>query len=202
MMIATKVEPAEATTEQSWSDERLVRECLEGNQEAWSALIDKYKKLIYSIPIKYELSRDDANDVFQAVCCDLYSELGKLREPRALAKWLIQATVHKCIRLKRQFSRFADEEISEEIPHSDPAMDSVIAKVEHEQILRDAVAAVPARCRQMIRMLFFESTPRSYDEIARELGLATGSIGFIRGRCLDKLRKQLETFGFARRDRR
>jgi len=48
----------------------------------------------------------------------------------------------------------------------------------------------------MIRMLFFESQARPYQEIANELGIATGSIGFIRGRCLEKLKKQLEKMGF------
>jgi len=58
----------------AWSEERLVRECCEGNQAAWSALIEKYKNLIFSIPIKFGLSREDAADVFQAVCADLWQD--------------------------------------------------------------------------------------------------------------------------------
>lgn len=186
----------------AWSDERLVRECLAGSEEAWSALIDKYKKLIYSIPVKWNLSRDDANDIFQAVCVDLYSELARLREPRALPKWLIQTTLHKCARLKQKQSRFIDDEISDDHLPLSPGADRIIEEVEQEQILRDAIGGVPARCAQMIRMLFFELPARPYNEIASELGLATGSIGFIRGRCLDKLRKQLESLGFTRKTRR
>jgi len=45
-------------------------------------------------------------------------------------------------------------------------------------------------------MLFFEGSARPYQEIAKELGIATGSIGFIRGRCLKKLRQALEKGGF------
>jgi DNA-directed RNA polymerase specialized sigma24 family protein len=52
------------------------------------------------------------------------------------------------------------------------------------------------RCRKMIYMLFFETPSRPYDEVAKELGLAVGSIGFIRGRCLKSLRKALEQKGF------
>jgi hypothetical protein len=44
--------------------------------------------------------------------------------------------------------------------------------------------------------LFFEQPPLPYTEVARRLGLATGSIGFIRGRCLDRLRKLLVESGF------
>ena len=70
-----------------WSDDRLVRDCLNGREAAWAALLEKYKKLIYSIPIKYGCSVDEANDVFQETCLVLLSELPRLREPRALPKW-------------------------------------------------------------------------------------------------------------------
>lgn len=180
----------------SWPDERLVRECLAGTEEAWAALIDKYKKLIYSIPIKWNLSREDANDIFQAVCVDLYTELPRLREPRALPKWLIQATVHRCTRLRQQQSRFVDDEITDQLTPSAPAADAIVAEVEREQVVRDSIASLPSRCAELVRMLFFESPARPYNEIAKQLGLATGSIGFIRGRCLERLKKELLSRGW------
>jgi len=63
-------------------------------------------------------------------------------------------------------------------------------------MVRDALVELSPRCERMVRMLFFENPPRPYQEIARELDLATGSLGFIRGRCLEKLKKQLEKMGF------
>ena len=65
-----------------------------------------------------------------------------------------------------------------------------------QQLVRDALRSIPERCRKMLKMLFFEQPPRPYLEVAKELGLAEGSIGFIRGRCLEKLRKALEQRGF------
>jgi len=52
------------------SDESLVALCLKSDQQAWADLIDKYKNLIYSIPIKLGMY-DDAADIFQSVCVDL-----------------------------------------------------------------------------------------------------------------------------------
>jgi RNA polymerase sigma factor (sigma-70 family) len=180
-----------------WSDEQLVRECLKGSEEAWGALIDKYKNLIYSIPIKHEFSPDAAGDIFQSVCLDLLSELPRLREPRALPKWLIQITVHKCARWTQREGRYSQDEVSDSLlPTVPPAVEVIEEEVWQEQMLREALSALPERCGEVIRMLFFETPARPYEELARELGLATGSIGFIRGRCLEKLRKQLEQKGF------
>ena len=77
----------------------------------------------------------------------------------------------------------------------DPSPD-LIEQVEREQMLRDAIARLPARCREMIRMLFYQEPQVSYRDVARQLGLATGSIGFIRGRCLKRLQRTLEGLGF------
>ena len=180
------------------SDSQLVKACLRGDEEAWSALINKYKNLIFSIPIKYHFSQEDAADIFQAVCADLISELPNLRKPKALAGWLIQVTSHKCIQRKRQAERYAsqDPELSEPAaaPHEIP--DNVLSQVQDEQILREAIQELPPRCRELVQMLFFEYPPRPYQQIAEQLGIATGSIGFIRGRCLEKLRQRLQKMGF------
>jgi RNA polymerase sigma factor (sigma-70 family) len=188
-----------AARELLWPDELLVRECCKGNQAAWSALIDKYKNLIFSIPIKFGLSREDAADVFQAVCVDLLVGLPRLREPKALPKWLMQTSFHQCLRWKKDRpSALVDvssveqtlEAVGSELP------EKMLYEGQREQRLREAIAALPPRCNRMIAMLFFEDPPRPYDEVAKQLKLATGSIGFIRGRCLKKLRHLLEEKGF------
>jgi DNA-directed RNA polymerase specialized sigma24 family protein len=71
-----------------------------------------------------------------------------------------------------------------------------VAQLQQEQIVRDVVAKLPPRCAELVRLLFFEQPPLPYAEVARRLGLATGSIGFIRGRCLTRLRKLLLESGF------
>jgi len=184
------------------SDEKLIGRCLKGDQEAWSALIDKYKNLIYSIPVKLGMHQDAA-DIFQSVCVDLLSELPRLREHRALPKWLMQTCYHKCLHHQRAAERLVD--LPPEDADSDrarPASDAeelpehMLVQLEQEQILRDAISELPEKCERMVRLLFFEIPPRPYEDIAAELGMATGSIGAIRGRCLAYLKKHLEKRGF------
>lgn len=186
--------------ELSWPDTRLVRECVRGNEEAWAALLAKYKNLIYSIPVKRGIPRDDAADVFQRVCLLLLAELPQLREAKALPMWLIRVTSHECERWRRQEHPYAAREASgvetSEMTDERPLPEDMLAQVREEQVLRDAMRALPSRCRQLIEMLFFETPARPYQQIAEQLGLAAGSIGFIRGRCLTRLRRELEKMGF------
>ena len=58
------------------------------------------------------------------------------------------------------------------------------------------LARLSPRCRELVHMLFFEVPALPYADAARKLGLAPGSIGFIRGRCLKRMKKLLEERGF------
>jgi RNA polymerase sigma factor (sigma-70 family) len=194
---------ATAVLSEEWTDTRLVRECLRSNEAAWSALIDKYKRLIYSIPVKYGLSPDEASDIFQETCAELLAELPRLREPRALPKWLMQVTARKCAHLKERdrrmpqaYSADPDDDAIGRIADGGCSTEQLLFGVEREQALRDAVTSLSPRCQELIQMLFFESPARPYKEIAERLEMSCGSIGFIRGRCLQKLRAQLRKNGF------
>jgi|SRR5580692_158160 RNA polymerase sigma factor (sigma-70 family) len=185
--------------QRAWPDTRLVRECLDGNEEAWSALIDRYKNLIFSIPIKYGFSTDDATDIFQSVCLDLLSELPKLRDAKALPKWIMQIAAHKCFHRKQLQQRVElSDPHAELLERSTPSVAlEILRQAEQEQSLRQAMSELPPRCRQLVHMLFFDEPARPYQEIATELGIAVGSIGFIRQRCLERLRKRLLETGFS-----
>ena len=182
------------------SDETLVNMCRKGDANAWNILVERYKSLVYSIPLRFRMPAEDAADTFQSVWLDLYSELDKLREPAALRGWLVSATSHKCLHWKARETRRAGKALGRdvEIDVADmrPLINEIGLEAEKDQLVRDALRSIPDRCRKMLKMLFFEQPPRPYLEVAKELGLAEGSIGFIRGRCLQKMKKALEQRGF------
>jgi RNA polymerase sigma factor (sigma-70 family) len=197
MTTQPSVEIDETMRDSLWADDaKLVDQCLRGDEAAWAVLLAKYKNLIFSIPIKYGFSREESADIFQSVCLDLLCELKGLREPRALAGWLIRITYNKCFhqeQLKRRRADNGQMELDiaiEEIP------ESRLQETQREEALRIALRSLNPRCHKLVDMLFFESPARPYDEIAKSLTLATGSIGAIRRRCLDELRKTLEEAGF------
>lgn len=184
----------------AWDDATLVAACIEGDEDAWAALIHRYKRLIYSIPVRYGASPDDAADIFQAVCMEMLGQLHRLRKVESLRSWIMTITAHQAFHWKRGQRARALRETGpidpEQAPDAAGLPPDLLNAAEQQQVLRDAVASLPARCHELIRLLFFETPPLAYAEAARRLGLATGSIGFIRGRCLAKLRRALDDLGF------
>ena len=179
-------------------DANLLHECLLGNEAAWSTLIRKYANLIFSIPLKQGFSQSEAADVFQSVCLALLRSLGSLREPHALPAWLIRTTAHTCSKMvaqRRKSSELEMEELYAITPHPD-LPDDTIEQIEREQLVRETVSGLSAECRELIQFLFFTDPPLPYETAAAQLGLAKGSIGATRMRCLERLRRSLKEKGF------
>jgi len=180
-------------------DVSLVKQCLEGSEDAWSALIEKYKALIYSIPVKYGLPPHEAAEVFQTTCVELLTRLPELREPRALPKWLMQVAHHQCFRWKQQQGRLVSRDADATfVEPATPAMaEHLVQQTQEEQLLREAVAMLTPQCQKLVQLLFLEPAPRPYAEVAAELDLAVGSIGFTRQKCIERLRRYLDDLGFS-----
>jgi RNA polymerase sigma factor (sigma-70 family) len=184
----------------STSDEDLLAACLNGEQAAWDALVDRYSALIYSIPLKYGFGDADAADIFQSVCMTLVEKLGTIRAPRGLAAWIITTTIRQCIAAARQRAR----EQAGSRPDGSPGGESVdpdllpedeLLALERQHIVRSAVNQLPENCRQLVETLFSDSHT-SYEQAARHLAIPANSLGPTRRRCLEKLRRLLSASGY------
>lgn len=177
------------TDYKSLGDPELVSRCLRGDAKAWEALILRYRRLIYSIPVKFNFAAADASDVFQAVCLKLIEHLGELKDESKVSAWLITTTTRQCIHLRAQRMRESPaEEDLDEPPDSSVNVEDIQIQTQEQQNVRDAVNDLPDRCRRLLELLYFEVTNPSYEEISRIMNMPVASIGPTRARCLDKLR--------------
>lgn len=173
----------------AWNDDELVEECLRGNELAWSAIVDKYKGMVYCAAMKHQFSAREAADLFQEVWSDLYPELRRLTKPGALVAWLIPVVWHKCNR--RALTLLDKGTPAREIPFDDWR-----EHAQRVQVFRDAVSQLPECCRRMVRLLFQWDPPLKYADAASQIALSEshGESG-CKG-CLDRLRRVLEQRGF------
>jgi RNA polymerase sigma factor (sigma-70 family) len=182
-------------------DRELIAACLGGDPSAWEALIARYQRLIYSIPVRARLSSDDAADIFQSVCLKLYEKLSTLREYEKISSWLITTTTRETWRVAARNRRETvpagsdsddDLDVLSQIAATGPLADEQRQTLEQQQIVRQSVDALPERCRNLLTMLFYEKDELSYADIARRMKMPVPSVGPTRARCLEKLKKLLE----------
>jgi RNA polymerase sigma factor (sigma-70 family) len=85
------------------SDEELLRRCRQGDERAWEEVVANYKRLVYSIPLNFGLSSDDAADIFQQTFITFVEHLERLRPDSNLGAWLTTvARRHALHRLRKQ----------------------------------------------------------------------------------------------------
>ncbi len=157
-------------------------------------MVERYARLVYSIPYRWGISPDNADDVFQDVFTIAYQNLKGLRERKALAAWLIQITYREC---QRRHKRAPNEtELSEELPDPATLPDDEVEIIERHHWVRMALNQLDPRCRELLTALFLESGSPSYAELSARLDIPVGSIGPTRARCFRKLEVKLVELGF------
>ncbi len=177
-------------------DEALVRRCLEGDQRAWNDLVRRYERLVYSIGLSYRLSEEDLGDVFQEVFAALVRGLPRLRDARAICRWISSTTDRTAraaaFKIRREWAlRAGDDEIVLRIPADLAAAGVGLEVLEEQALVRLGLAALPPRCRRLIEALYYEDPVPSYAALSRRFSLPVGSLGPTRARCMDRLRKLL-----------
>jgi RNA polymerase sigma factor (sigma-70 family) len=169
----------------------LVTRAADGDQAAWNEIVERYAPLVWSICRRYQLDRHDIDDVGQSVWLRLIENIEGLHEPAALPGWLARTTQRECLRVLRASRRHGHAELPDDdqmlASPADPTIEQDILSAERDAALRAAFAGLARPCRELLSMLLADP-PVAYSEISATLGMAVGSIGAMRARCLNRLR--------------
>jgi RNA polymerase sigma factor (sigma-70 family) len=176
------------------SDRGLIRGCREGDVGAWRRLLETYQPLVFSVPRRYGLSREDAADITQLTFVILVQAMDTLPENTNLGAWLITvARRHTWRRLRRNSRETAGGQGSSSEGAAQLANDDEdIEQWELSQWLTYGLSLIGKTCRDLLSALYLEPEQPSYAEIAARLGMAVGSVGPMRIRCLKRLRQVLD----------
>lgn len=164
-----------------------------GDERAWRNLVDRFERLVYSVPRKYRMPDDLCADIFQQVFVKLHKSIDRLVDHPDLARWLLTTTYRECWRQARARAKRLGESLADDQIRSEPeAADLEVA--ERQYLIRRALGELGGRCETLLTLLFFTPTPPDYASIAAELGMPEGSVGPTRSRCLAKLAEILKNF--------
>lgn len=165
---------------------RLVEGARSGDAEAWRELVEMHHRLVWWALGSFRFDRETAEDVYQTVWCRLAEQLDRIREPEAIASWLVTTSRNEAIRRQRRADRERPSLVTE-TPSAGMEPDELAEIADEHRRVRLAFAQLDDNCRVLLGLLMMEPE-LSYEEICEQWGRPIGSIGPTRSRCLDKLR--------------
>lgn len=181
----------------------LVQAAADGDAAAWKALVEGLSPLVWSVVRAHRLSDADAHEVYQTAWFRFAQHLGRIREPGKAGAWLASTARHECLKVIRSAQRLTLtddprllDRVSEEGTPEQSLLDAEEAAAQSERVRRlwQEFEELGERCRQLLRVLM-ATPPPSYQDVSAALGIAVGSIGPLRQRCLRRLRARLEARG-------
>ncbi|MER6710286.1 sigma-70 family RNA polymerase sigma factor [Streptomyces sp. NPDC000877] len=181
----------------------LVQAAADGDAAAWKALVEGLSPLVWSVVRAHRLSDADAHEVYQTAWFRFAQYLGRIREPDKAGAWLASTARHECLKVIRSSRRLTLtddpqllDRVSEAGTPEQSLLDSEEAAAQSERVRRlwQEFEELGERCRQLLRVLM-ATPPPSYQDVSAALGIAVGSIGPLRQRCLRRLRARLEARG-------
>ena len=171
-------------------DRRLVKACLVGDEAAWAAVWQRYGSLVKAVARRTGCDHEEARDVVQRVALVALQNLGSLANPEKLAGWLAGVARFQSLELIRQRRPAADLDGVD--PSVDSRADDDLIRDQELAMLRVAFDRLEDRCRRMLHRLELKEPADSYRDVATDEGLSETSIGPIRRRCMQRLRKLVE----------
>ncbi len=183
------------------TDEELVRTVLDGHQEAFGDLVERYQGRLVNYLFRLVRDVDEAHDVAQEVFVKVYQALDRFDPQYRFSTWLFRVGQNAAIDLIRKrrlklvsLHRADDGEEGRdwELPSPDRDPYGEVRNLERGAAIERAIAALPDEYRELISLRHFGEL--SYDEIARLKRMPLGTVKnkLFRGRQM--LKEKLADF--------
>lgn len=150
------------------TDNEIILECLNGNKEAFSELVTRYKRLVYSVTYKFTKDSDEANDMAQDAFIKIYKSLSQYDSQYKFSTWTVKVTTNICIDyMRRKKTNTVSLDEIENLVGKNNSPEEHYLRKEKSMILKKAIDSLPEIYR--IPIILYHQQGLSYKEIAEKL---------------------------------
>lgn len=174
----------------------LLTRAAAGDQAAWNALVERFAPLVWSVSRSFRLDEATARDVSQTVWLKLVEHCDRIQDPDRLPGWLATTTRREALRVVKARERTIPTDFEYDVVDPAPSLEAMLIEDEETRAVIEAYRELSEDCQQLLRLLTVEPA-LSYEEIAGVLGRPVGSLGPTRSRCVERLKRTLETRGIS-----
>ena len=173
-------------------DRELVRRIRDGDAEALRSVVERYQDRIFALIYGIVRDRHEVEDVAQEIFFKVYTRIHAFDERSKFYTWLYRVAVNAAKDHVKKRSRRPSVALDEDaaIPDGARSPEKQAATAEMRRMVRDEIAALPLRYREVLSLRELEGL--SYSEIAAVLGISIGTVESRLHRARAKLKRRLE----------
>jgi RNA polymerase sigma-70 factor (ECF subfamily) len=177
------MEVSNGLSDKARNDLLLVEMAKNGNEKAFSSLLNRYRDSIYYMLLKMVNNSSDAEDLTIEAFGKAFRSLDSFTPDFAFSTWLFKIATNNCIDFirKKQISPAPIDQLQDDMEHltvniqSDlPDPEETLINDQKIAVLRDIVNQLKPRYRNLIELRYYKEY--SYEEIAAELKLPIGTV--------------------------
>ena len=145
-------------------------------EEAFLALFDQYRPMVYALALSYTRSPQDAEDVTQTVLLKLYECKKEFESEEHMKHWILRVAVNESRHVLRSFWRRTSvplEEWREQAVQEDPARAEVL----------EAVMALEPKYRVAVYLYYYEGLSVAEVAGAMKANVSTVQTWLLRARA-------------------
>ncbi len=146
-------------------DSDLVKECIDGNLDAFEILVDRYQKPLFNVAFRMIGSRDDACDISQIAFVKAFQKLHLFKPEFKFFSWIYRIVINEAVNFLQQQRHFESLEGVSAPDSESPEKSYELSRL--SDAVQLALMELTTDNRSVIILRHFEDL--SYEEIGRVL---------------------------------
>lgn len=176
-------------------DKEIISRVLQGEQNAYAELVNRYQSYVFTLTIRMIKSREDAEEVAQDVFIKAYRSLADFRGESKFSTWLYTITNTTCItflRKKKLDTHSLDNEKVFEVAdsHDSGFRANIVEQKSRVNMVNAAISLLSPDDAEIITL--FYKAEQNLEEIGRILGLEPNTVKVRLHRARTRLKEKME----------
>ncbi|MGH2507106.1 MAG: RNA polymerase sigma factor [Ktedonobacteraceae bacterium] len=183
-------------------DVKLVTASKDGDQDAFSQLVQRYQRRVFNLVLRMLQDYEEASETTQEAFLAAWQGMPSFRGEARFSTWLYRIAYNcalKQLELRKRERTLQQALQAEQMLEStdDDPKDAHLEVLESQELVQEHLSQLPAKYRIVLILRHLQDM--TYEEMAEVLTMPIGTIKTHLFRARNLLKERLQTFGYGRR---
>jgi RNA polymerase sigma-70 factor (ECF subfamily) len=160
------------------NDQVYIEKIINGDTNAFSILVERYKDLVYTLAIRMVKHKEEAEEITQDTFIKAYKSIHKFKGDSKFSTWIYRVAYNTCLdAIKKHKKLQSNVPINEYTEHEVKAINNALDIMEAKErsvVIKNCIEKLPSEDAFLMTLYYYEEL--SLDEIADITGLKANNV--------------------------